>query len=313
MQTEHFFQLMKDGTEVAVNRWLPEDDQDIKAIVVLCHGMLEHSLRYDRVGYLFVENGFALNAHDHRGHGKTANNAVQKGCGAFGKIADSDGFSKVVSDLDEIIDEVRKDFPGKKVILLGHSFGSIVAQNYIENHGNKVDACILCGTTGPKSIAKAGLFLCNLLCLFGKNRRSAFLQNKVAFRGYLSKIKNPSSANAWISKNEDNVQMYENDSWCGGTATVSFIRDITAGLCKTHRDKAMKKIPKDLPVYFIAGTEDPVGDYNKSIKKLISIYKSNGMKNIQECFIEGERHEVFNEKDGDENVLKVINWIDSVI
>ena len=103
MQMENFFQTMNDGTEIAVNRWKPDNDEDIKAVIQLSHGMLEHSLRYDRLGSILAEQGYVLNAHDHRGHGRTAQNAEQKGVGMFGKLANKDGFNKVVSDLDEVI------------------------------------------------------------------------------------------------------------------------------------------------------------------------------------------------------------------
>ena len=72
MLTEKFFQPMKDGTEIAVNRWIPDDKEHCRAVIVLSHGMLEHSLRYDRAGCLMAEAGFVFSAHDHRGHGKTA-------------------------------------------------------------------------------------------------------------------------------------------------------------------------------------------------------------------------------------------------
>lgn len=312
MKTENFFQIMKDKTQIFVNRWICEDEENIKGVVVLSHGMLEHSLRYDRIGYLFSENGFIFCAHDHRGHGKTANNAIQNETGVFGKLADKNGFETVVSDLDEIIDEVKKDFPEKKIILLGHSFGSVVAQRYIELHGDKINACILSGTSTSTFRKKLGLSAFEFLSFFVGNRHSAFLQKKVFFSGFLSHIKNPSSSNAWLSKNESNVMMYENDNWCGNIATISFLKDILKGLSITGKQSQIAKIPKTLPLFFIAGTEDPVGNYTKNIKKLISLYKNNGISNITECFIKDDRHEIYNEKDGDENVLKTIKWIESL-
>ena len=80
-QTEKFLLKMNDASEIAVDRWIPESEEDIKAVIVFSHGMQEHSLRYDRIGSIFAENGFVFNAHDHRGHGKTAQNAEQNGTG----------------------------------------------------------------------------------------------------------------------------------------------------------------------------------------------------------------------------------------
>ena len=61
---------MSDGNENAVRSWIPSGD--VRAVVVLSHGMAEHSARYDRFGCVLAENGIALYAEDHRGHGETA-------------------------------------------------------------------------------------------------------------------------------------------------------------------------------------------------------------------------------------------------
>ena len=81
MTTNSFYQTMKDGTEVHVMRWIPDDQ--IKGVVQLCHGMAEHALRYDKMGSIFAEAGWVLCAHDQRGHGRTAQRAEALGTGLF--------------------------------------------------------------------------------------------------------------------------------------------------------------------------------------------------------------------------------------
>ena len=310
MQIEKFSQKMSDDTEIYVNRWIPENEENIKAVVVLSHGMLEHALRYDRIGSEFAEHGYVFSAHDHRGHGKTAYNAEAKGNGLFGKLADKNGFEKVTSDLGEIIEEVKQDYPGKKIILLGHSFGSFIAQNFIEEKGSEIDACILCGTSGPNSQAGFGKFLMTLACLIhGKNYKSKFCQ-KLAFSGYNSHFKNEKDILAWLSKSEANRMMYKNDSWCGGIATVSFFRDLSTGLLKIHKNRNIKKIPKELPLFAIYGSQDPVGNYGKSIEKLLNIYRKNGIKNVSSKVYNDDRHEILNENDGEQVLSDIFNWIE---
>lgn len=310
MQVEKFMQKMSDGTEISVNRWIPEDEENIRAVVVFSHGMQEHALRYDRVGSEFAAHGYLFNAHDHRGHGKTAYYAESNKTGMFGKLADKNGFEKVTSDLDEIIDEVKKDYPGKKVILFGHSFGSFVAQNYMEQHGDKISACILCGTSGPrKGLLKDKLFA-DLACVFlGKNKKSEFCQN-LAFASYNDHFKDENDRLSWLSKNPSNRMMYKNDSWCGGAPTVSFFRDLASGLAKIHNQKNLKKIPAELPVLAVYGSDDPVGNYGKSIEKLLEIYRKNGVKNVSSKIYEGDRHEILNEENSDEILSDIFNWIE---
>lgn len=310
MQTERFTQKMSDGAEIAVNRWIPDEEESIKALVVLSHGMLEHSLRYDRVGSIFAEKGFLLSGHDHRGHGKTAQLAESNGTGCFGKLADKDGFNRVTDDLLEIVDELKKDYPGKKVILLSHSFGSFVAQNYIEKYGDTVDGAVLIGSSGPMRIAGVGHAFASLVCaFFGTSYRSRFIQH-TAFANYNAHIKNPESAFDWLCTNRENLMMYANDSWCGGTSCASFFRDMTGGLCQIHRKRSIREIPKDLPLLFLYGAEDPVGAYGKSLEKLMALYASCGVNNAELRRYEGDRHELLNEKNSDKIISDIFDWIE---
>ena len=311
MRTEKFFQTMRDGTEISVNRWLPDSDDDIKAVIVLSHGMLEHSLRYDRIGSELADKGFVFNAHDHRGHGRTAHNAEQKGKGEFGVLARKDGFNTVEKDLEEVVDRVRSDYPDKKIILFGHSFGSFVSQAFIERNSSAVNACILCGTAGPqKQAVNLGLFVTNLLSLFHKyNYKSAWLQ-KTVYSGYYKRIEKHENGFEWISKSQSNIDMYLNDSWCGGIASLEFFHDMFAGMKEIHKNANMKKIAKNLPVFMIAGGDDPVGSYGKTIENLKDIYIKNGMKDVSVKLYEGYRHEILNEEISDTVLQDVIEWIE---
>jgi alpha-beta hydrolase superfamily lysophospholipase len=78
MTTKSDFKSMSDGCELWVTKWIPDDAENIKGVVQLHHGLAEHSLRYDRLGSVLCESGFALVAYDMRGHGRTAENAEKK-------------------------------------------------------------------------------------------------------------------------------------------------------------------------------------------------------------------------------------------
>lgn len=304
---------MSDEYEVKINRWLPDSEEEIKGIVILNHGLAEHSMRYDRLGSILVENGYILSAHDMRGHGATAENAVSKNKGLFGKLADSNGYTRVIEDLKEIIDQLKKDFPDKKIILLGHSFGSFVSQGFIEKYGKEIDGCILCGTAGPRNATVVvGHLFVKIVKLFNDKNKVVPLLDKVAFSGYNAHIKNPVSEYAWLSKNELNVQMYQEDKWCGIPLTVSFFDDMMKLLKLIHKSANIKKIPQSLPVLFIYGTEDPVGTYGKTILKLVNIYKENGIQDIQVKAYKDDRHELFNEADKETVETDVINWLDNL-
>ncbi len=308
MNTTSFFQTMSDGTEISVTRWIP--DGEVKGVVQLSHGMAEHSMRYDRLGSVFAENGYVLSAHDHRGHGRTAQKAEQKGTGGFGYLADRKGFIKIESDALEVLKKLKEDFPGKKTCLLGHSFGSFVAQALMEDYGNEYDCAILCGTAGPRRLLILGgefLAFFNILFL-GKKHKSNFL-NKISFGSYLKHIENPGTDFDWLSKSEMNVNMYMADQWCGFVPSAGFFRDMYDGFTKIHKRRNMKKIPKSLPVLFIYGKEDPVGDYGKTVELLAQDYRDNGMQDITVIPYETLRHEIFNEVESDKVIADCLDWI----
>ncbi|MBO4629753.1 MAG: lysophospholipase [Treponema sp.] len=302
MALKSFSFKTKDGFEHWVNRWIPdstvENEDNVKAVIVFNHGLAEHSLRYDRFGSILAENGYVFNAFDMRGHGKTGEMSIANGTGDYGKLADKDGFKKAVSDLDEMIDLASKDFQGKPVILMAHSFGTFVAQSYIENYHGKIKACILSGTAGPRlPLTIAGNIAANIIkCFRGKNSVVGLL-DKLSFGSYNARIKDLKSIHDWLTKDEAIVQMYDSDKWCGFPLKTIFYCDMTAGLCNIHKKSNMAKIDKDLPIYMLWGSEDPVGDYGKTIRQLAECYKNLGIKNVTLKEYPGDRHEILNETD----------------
>ena len=309
MMMKSFMLKMDDGYELCLNRWQPDSDAEIKGVIQLHHGLAEHCLRYDRFGSVLAENGWVLNAYDMRGHGRSAENAERNGTGIFGKLADKKGFNRAVSDLNAVIENLKNDFPGKKTVLMGHSFGSFVSQGFIEEYGSKIDACILCGTAGPRPVLIGmGNLVTHIVTFFsGKNKIVPFL-DKLSFGNYNARIPNPRTEFDWLSVNELNVDMYKMDNWCGFPLTASFFCSMTEGLSKIHKSKNIKKIPSSLPVFFIWGSEDPVGSYGASIKKLIEIYKSNSMK-VDFKEYPGDRHEILNENDKETVENDIIEWV----
>lgn len=314
MLTRSFMQKMSDGAEIWVNRWQPDNEEEIKGVVQLHHGLAEHSMRYDRLGSVLAENGFVLNAYDFRGHGRTAENAKAKGTGFFGKLADKDGFNRVIEDLNEIIESVKKDFAGKPVFLLGHSFGSFISQGYIEKYGTNIQGCTLCGTAGPRpALINVGYIFAHIVRFFRGGATIVPLLEFLSFGSYNKRVENPVSKNAWVSANVDNVQMYDADKWCGFPMPVCFYCDMMSGLKQIHKSSNIKKIPNDLPINFIYGMEDPVGDYGKTINQLYKIYEKNGVKTLSIIGYPNDRHEIFNEADNETVEKDFLEWLNSLL
>ncbi len=293
---------MSDGKAVALHTWIPEGE--VKAVVQLSHGMAEYALRYDRLGTLLAENGIAFMAHDHRGHGETAG-AIEN----LGYLADKKGFFRVADDVHELLQKWRKEYPGKKVFLFGHSFGSFVSQCVIEKWGSEIDGVILCGSAGPNlALTRVGHCCAGIVCFFrGKKRKGSFLDG-VAFGSYNKMIENPATKVDWLTRDPEEVKKYQDSPYCGFVCTNEFYRDFMAGFNWIHTKAHMKMIPQSLPVFIIAGDADPVGGYGKLVKDLHEIYKANGIQDLSMKLYPGARHEILNETNRTEVETDVLNW-----
>lgn len=290
---------MSDGNKNVFHHWLP--DSDINFIVVLSHGMTEHAFRYDDFGSFLAQNGIALYAEDHRGHGKTAELAVKEGTGMFGYLADENGFFRVVDDIKEEVELVKSRHPGKKVVLFGHSFGSFIAQCYIEKYGNSIDASVLCGTAGPRFVVHAGKLIVSIAkCFVDKKNTSRVLEKFVFGSSYKGN---------WLTRDEALANKAAADPWCTFHCTVGFYADMISGLLFIHSKKNLKNIPVNLPVFLIAGDADPVGTYGKTVTKLFKIYQANGMESIALRLYSGARHELLNETNREEVKNDVLSWM----
>lgn len=122
-----------DGLTLHTVNWLPPGDP--KAVVVIVHGVSEHSARYDHVAQYLNEHGYAVYSYDHRGHGKSE-----------GERVFFENFDVPVNDLKQYVDQVRAAHPGKKLFLYGHSMGSLISSLFVLKHQNLLAGFISSGS-----------------------------------------------------------------------------------------------------------------------------------------------------------------------
>jgi alpha-beta hydrolase superfamily lysophospholipase len=274
--------------------------------------MAEHSRRYGELARRLNAAGFEVWAADMRGHGQTADdgvNEIDQG-GLLGHCADQDGFSRVLADIDEINRLIGESRPGVPLFLLGHSWGSFIAQGYIETYRYPLAGCILSGTRGPGGFkaAAGGRVMAFLAFLLGCRRRSR-LAWMLADKPF-NKPFRPNRTNFdWLSRDEGAVDAYRADPLCGKLVTVGFYRDLTGALCRIHQIKAMEEINRDLPIYVFSGSADPVGDMGNGPTALVNVYRSMGIKDLEFVLYPDARHEVLNETNREEVTENLLSWL----
>ena len=262
---------------------------EVRALFQVVHGMAEHIERYGDFMAFLAENGFAVFAHDHIGHGKTG-----KAAGELGFIAEEGGHEILIEDVRAFAEAVKADFPGKKHVLMGHSMGSFIARNYAARYGGELSGLVLMGTGGPNPAAKAGIVAADIL---QKNHGAHYVSKliyKLAFGTYNARTAKKTDFD-WLSVNEANVEKYLADELCGFPFTVSAMKDLITLTSLCNAEKWAMSMPKALHVYLVAGSEDPVGEYGEGVKKVCRMLHLAGVRNSSITLYRGARHEILNE------------------
>ena len=131
------FAFPVDGALLAVTVWEPEQRFACRGAIQVLHGMAEHSGRYERLAHALVAEGYAVCAHDHRGHGLSVTEPEQ-----WGLFAERDGWSKVVDDAHRLFCHMSERWPGVPHIVFGHSMGSFIARRCLQLYDSEYDGAI---------------------------------------------------------------------------------------------------------------------------------------------------------------------------
>lgn len=288
--------------------YFPADNIKVKGIVQIAHGMAEHHKRYeDFISYL-NDNGYAVFINDHLGHGKSVSDDSQ--LGFFGT---ENGWKNIVDDTKNLTDIAKSELPDVPVILFGHSMGSFVARLYSTLYGDEINGAIYCGTAGANPAAGVGIGVVkSIIKIKGTHYRSKLI-DKLAFGTYNSKIKSARTSFDWLTSDNDIVDKYIEDKYCGFLFTACGYRDLMEMIVEINRPEWFSAVRKDLPIYLIAGNADPVGNYGKGIKEVYRNLANTGHSDVTIKLFDGDRHEILNEKDKSDVYRSVLSWLNAII
>lgn len=295
---------MPDGVSVFIYRWLPNAPPE--AVVQIVHGLAEHAARYARLAEALSSRHYAVYANDLRGHGRTAKTMAD-----LGFFAERDGWNACVEDLWRINRWIAGCHPGLPIVLLGHSMGSFLAQQFISEHGGGVSGAVLSASNGspPPVLAAIGRWLAWLERLrLGARGRSA-LMHALFFATFNRPFRPARTPFDWLSRDAAEVDKYLADPLCGFGSTTQLYVDLIAGLTEIAKPGRQARIPKQLPIYVFNGSRDPVAT---NINQLLEAYQAAGLNNVTyRAYPEG-RHESFNEVNREAVTHDLIAWLDSI-
>lgn len=301
MYKEGYFESCGAGN-IHVNIWEP--DGGIRGVVQIVHGIAEYGKRYEDFARFLNQYGFLVIAEDHMGHGKSISNESPQGY--F-----TGGWFSAVEDTYRLLKETMEEFPNVPYILFGHSMGSFMVRTILAKYPDSgITGAVICGTGWqPKIILKTGIFLSKQICKTkGEKKTSAFLQN-LMFGAYNKRVDRPRTPYDWLNRIPNEIDAYVADPLCGFSATAGLARDLLLGIAYIQDKTHLPKMNKDLPVFFIAGGDDPVGSYGSGVRKTAEKFKDAGLEDVSVRIYPLCRHEILNEMNKRDIYLDVLNWI----
>ena len=305
MNTERWTYKSADGKNNIV-AFQFADKPPFKAIIQIVHGMREYIGRYEDFAAFMAHNGYLVCGNDQLGHGMTAETPNQ-----LGIFAAYNGHKYLVEDVHALT-QIVKERHNLPVILLGHSMGSIIAQNVINQYGNEYAGCILSGTIAPglKYVFAQPIIAADIL-LWGTKHRSDLLR-MLGFMGYTKRIGKPKTAQDWLSRDKSVVESYRNNPLCMFEFSSGAWRDVTRLSQNVSKRSWGKNIPNALPIYIIAGTEDPVGKYGIGPKRFYDVLHKQG-KMVQLQLYPNCRHELINELNKTSVYADIYQWCQGAV
>ncbi len=306
VRQELSFQSADEVTTIHGYCWRPEEGRP-KAVVHICHGMVEYIERYDAFARNLCEHGYVVYGADTLGHGKSV---VNKKC--FGYFGDRNGNWKLLSDMVILQGLAKRDYPGIPYYILGHSFGSLMVREFVQRFPDSVDGMILLGIVNEnRAIAAAGKVLCEAIAHTHKDGyryRSTFM-NDLAIGHYDKHFKEENLRNSWLSKERENVIHYNSVPECNFIFSVGAYRDVMTAFLEANKLQNVERLNREMPILLLAGADDPAGNFGKVPKRLYKVYKSLGMDCRLRLYKEN-RHEILQDVDKQKVYHDIQKWLD---
>ena len=302
---QDFWFESKGGGSLHGCRWEPEGAP--KAVVQIVHGIRDYGARYDGIASFLAAHGYLVVAEDHMGHGQSISEKIPRGF--F-----NGGWFTAVDDTYQLMKDTMAEFPGVPYVLLGHSMGSFMARTILARYPDPgISAAIICGTAWMNStVVAAGRMIAHLVCTARGEQYPSKLLCTLSLDSYNRGVKHPRTPYDWISRDKKTVDTYAADPLCTFIPTAGLMRDLLTGVLYIHDQKNLRSMKKDIPVFFIAGGDDAVGDFGAGVEKAAAVFRNLGMEKVDLRIWPPCRHEIFNEINRAEVYDAVYHWIEKV-
>lgn len=305
VKTEKTFASADGKTTIHAQCWAPDTGVPV-AVLQISHGMVEYVDRYDAFARYMAEQGFLVVGHDHLGHGGSVTSQD-----SWGYFTEGDGSHILVEDLHTLRTLVQQEYPGLPYLMLGHSMGSFILRRYLMEHGDGLTAAVISGTGyKPELLADVFLAVCRVIAALRGWGCHSRLAKELFFSGAFHKFDMDGSRpeDSWLTNDAEIVRRYYAEPRCTFPFTVSGFYTITRLVKADQKPANIGKTPKELPLLFVSGDQDPVGDFGAGVRKVCELYRKVGQQKVKMLLYPGARHEVLNEVKRNEFWKDILDW-----
>jgi alpha-beta hydrolase superfamily lysophospholipase len=252
-------------------------------VVQIAHGLGEYAARYEELAQKLVAAGYSVYADDHRGHGRTGLEQWGGDHSQLGKLGPG-GIRSTIRSVRELVPIIREENAGLPLALLGHSWGSLIAQSIINEHADDYQALILTGTAYRTLIHMNG----------------GDLAKKHAHLG--------TTGYEWLSRDQSVGQAFMDDPL---TFKANGLKLFGALESLRLLGRPAKNLAYDIPVLIQIGSEDTLGGV-RSAELLAQGYLTRSkLSDVKLIRYTDARHEIFNETNSEEVYADTIGWLSS--
>ncbi len=294
--------LLSSDREQTLNCVVWEGEAPPKAVLQIVHGMEEYVMRYSAQAHDLVKRGWAVIGHDHLGHGKS-------GIHQRGHFTDrKDGSLIVQQDITAVHQYARSRWGDVPLFILGHSMGSFLVRRWLMTHSHEVKGAVIMGSGWYDSLTTgAGLAAITI---------AEKLHGSKSKVGWLTRLLSPmewkfrkEGRYAWLSKNKANADAFLTDPLRGFGFTVGSYRHFFENIAAVAKAENKEKMNLNLPLLIISGSDDPVGG-KTAVEKIANFYRGLGCTKVTPIIMEGDRHELYFEDDGEKTIAAVSGWLE---
>jgi len=259
-----------------------------KGIVQIVHGMCEHKERYIDFMEFLNQQGYVCIIHDHRGHGKSIQNKDDLG------YFYHNGHIGIVEDVHQLTLMIKKRYPHLPLYLFGHSMGSLVVRCYLKTYDDVINGLFVCGSPSLNKAAKLGMHLASWISKYkGDHYRSSLIQ-KIGFDAF-NKNFDKDIPNSWICSDKKVVEQYNQNPLCRFVFTTNGFYSLFYLMNNTYNLNNWQLKNKNLPIHFVAGSDDPCIVNEKKFNEAVDFLKTCGYMNVTSYLFKNMRHEILNE------------------